>query len=121
MTLQVPAIADINPAGAHAPAGIAKWLRGIGFRNHTVFTALGDAVNVAARLQDMTKSLDCRVIVSEEVCRAAGIEFDGLVRRRVEIRGRVEPMTVFVAEDPTEFASLLDPHVDDPAPDAHVA
>ena len=28
----------------------------IGFRDHTVFTALGDAVNVAARLQDMTKS-----------------------------------------------------------------
>ncbi len=29
----------------------------IGFRGHTVFTALGDSVNVAARLQDMTKSL----------------------------------------------------------------
>ncbi len=29
----------------------------IGYRNHMVFTALGDAVNVAARLQDMTKSL----------------------------------------------------------------
>ena len=30
----------------------------IGYRDHTVFTALGDAVNVAARLQDMTKSLE---------------------------------------------------------------
>ena len=28
----------------------------IGYRDHMVFTALGDAVNVAARLQDMTKS-----------------------------------------------------------------
>ena len=27
----------------------------IGYRDHMVFTALGDAVNVAARLQDMTK------------------------------------------------------------------
>src|SRR6266481_1541581 len=30
----------------------------IGYRDHQVFTALGDAVNVAARLQDMTKGLE---------------------------------------------------------------
>ncbi len=35
----------------------------IGFRDHTVFTALGDAVNVAARLQDLTKSLNCTVVI----------------------------------------------------------
>src|SRR5205807_7044060 len=39
----------------------------IGYRDHMVFTALGDAVNVAARLQDMTKTLACEAIVSEEV------------------------------------------------------
>ena len=32
----------------------------IGYRDHMVFTALGDPVNVAARLQDMTKSLGLR-------------------------------------------------------------
>ena len=31
-----------------------------------VFTALGDAVNVAARLQDMTKGLACEAVVSDE-------------------------------------------------------
>ena len=45
----------------------------IGYRDHMVFTALGDAVNVAARLQDMTKSLSCEVIVSEEVRKTAGL------------------------------------------------
>src|SRR5581483_3201669 len=44
----------------------------IGFRDHTVFTAVGDAVNVAARLQDMTKELNCTIVVSEEVCETAG-------------------------------------------------
>jgi adenylate cyclase len=34
------------------------------FRCRTVFTVLGDAVNVAARLQDMTKTLNCQVIIS---------------------------------------------------------
>ena len=38
----------------------------IGYRDHMVFTALGDAVNVAARLQDMTKTLSCQAIVSDE-------------------------------------------------------
>src|SRR5262249_56361704 len=47
----------------------------IGFRGHTVFTALGDAVNVASRLQDLTKELDCRVVVSEEVCKTRGSFF----------------------------------------------
>jgi adenylate cyclase len=81
----------------------------IGFRGHTVFTALGDAVNVAARLQDMTKSLECRVVVSEEVCKTADIAVDMLTRQHVEVRGRIETMTVFTATDPTVLASLVDP------------
>ena len=80
----------------------------IGFRDHTVFTALGDAVNVAARLQDMTKTLNCTVIVSEEVCKNAGIAPDRLMRTEVSIRGRDQPMTVCTAADPTSLASLLD-------------
>jgi adenylate cyclase len=80
----------------------------IGFRDHTVFTALGDAVNVAARLQDMTKPLNCAVVVSEEVCRNAGVAPDRLTRTDVSIRGRDQPMTVCTAADPTLLAGLLD-------------
>src|SRR5260221_4753019 len=69
----------------------------IGFRGHTVFTALGDAVNVAARLQDMTKALNCTIVVSEEVCRNAGIAPDRLMKTEVSIRGRDQPMTVCAA------------------------
>ena len=81
----------------------------VGFRGHTVFTALGDSVNVAARLQDMTKSLNCKAVVSEDVCKTAGIADDALTRTQVAIRGHDEPMTVRTAQDPTVFASLLDP------------
>jgi adenylate cyclase len=66
----------------------------IGYRDHMVFTALGDAVNVAARLQDMTKSLACKAIFSEEVRVTAGLPADGLPQQKVSIRGRAEPMTV---------------------------
>ena len=81
----------------------------IGFRGHTVFTALGDPVNVAARLQDLSKALDCKVVVSDEVCQRAGIPHDALTRTQVEIRGHAEPMMVRTEKDPTVLASLLAP------------
>ena len=66
----------------------------IGYRDHMVFTALGDAVNVAARLQDMTKSLTCEAVISDEVRITAGLADDALPAQKVAIRGRDEPMTV---------------------------
>lgn len=80
----------------------------IGFRAHTVFTALGDAVNVAARLQDMTKALNCTVVVSEDVCKSAGVAPERLTEAEISIRGRDQPMRVCTATDPTLLASLLD-------------
>ena len=53
----------------------------IGFQDHTVFTALGDPVNVAARLQDMTKTLDCKAIISDEVFATAGIAAGSLAQQ----------------------------------------
>jgi adenylate cyclase len=66
----------------------------IGYRDHMVFTALGDAVNVAARLQDMTKTIGCEALVSEEVRVTAGLAADALPQQQVAIRGRSEPMIV---------------------------
>ena len=54
----------------------------IGFRGHTVFTALGDSVNVAARLQDMTKALNCKLVVSDDVCKTARLPADALAARK---------------------------------------
>jgi adenylate cyclase len=79
----------------------------IGYRDHMVFTALGDAVNVAARLQDMTKSLGCEVILSEEVCHTAGLAAGVLEAHEVEIRGRAEPMQVRTAAEAKTLARLL--------------
>jgi adenylate cyclase len=81
----------------------------IGFRGLTVFTALGDSVNVASRLQDLTKSLNCKIVVSDDVCKTAGLVDDGLTRATVAIRGRDEPMVVRTETDPTVLAGLLDP------------
>jgi adenylate cyclase len=73
-----------------------------------VFTALGDPVNVAARLQDLTKSMNCRAVISEEVCATAGIAADTLPRSEVAIRGRDEPMIVRSVDDPAVLTGLVD-------------
>ena len=80
----------------------------IGFKDHTVFTALGDPVNVAARLQDLTKTLNCRAVISEEVCVTADLASDALNRTEVAIRGRDEPMIVRKVEDPVVLTGLVD-------------
>jgi adenylate cyclase len=79
----------------------------IGYRDHMVFTALGDAVNVAARLQDMTKSLACEAVVSDEVRVTAGLAADALPQQQVEIRGRNEPMIVRTVTDAATLAALV--------------
>jgi adenylate cyclase len=80
----------------------------IGYRDHMVFTALGDAVNVAARLQDMTKNLACEAIVSEEVRVTAGLSSDDLPEQEVAIRGRAEPMIIRTVTDAKALSALVD-------------
>jgi adenylate cyclase len=80
----------------------------IGYRDHMVFTALGDPVNVAARLQDMTKTLACEAIISEEVRATAGLDEHDLPQQEVEIRGRAEPMTVHVVAEAKTLSALVD-------------
>jgi adenylate cyclase len=80
----------------------------IGYRDHMVFTALGDSVNVAARLQDLTKSLVCEVIVSQDVCTMAGLQsHDVPSAQQVAIRGRIEPMQVHAMADARLLEALI--------------
>jgi len=79
----------------------------IGYRDHMVFTALGDPVNVAARLQDMTKILACEVVISDEVRATAGLAEDALPAQEVEIRGRNEPMIVRIVTDARTLSVLV--------------
>ena len=71
--------------GIHAGVTVAG---AIGYERHAQFTVIGDPVNVAARLQDLTKAIGCEVLMSEEVYERAGLGPDALPAHDVETRGR---------------------------------
>ena len=79
----------------------------IGSEEHTIFTALGDSVNVAARLQDMTKGLSCEVVISEDVLKTANLPATNLPQIEVPIRGRVEPLHVYTVEKAEMLSDLV--------------
>jgi len=78
----------------------------IGYRDNMVFTALGDPVNVAARLQDMTKSLSCAAIVSEDVFISAGLDAASLPPHDLPVRGRSAPIKARAVTDTRLLLSL---------------
>ncbi len=78
----------------------------IGYERHAQFTVIGDAVNVASRLQDLTRALDCEVLISEEVYRRAGLDPDALPLHEVDARGRDGRVKVRAAKRAVDLKDL---------------
>ena len=71
----------------------------IGFRDHVTFTALGDPLNVASRLQQLTKEIGCEAVVSDDVFHHAGISGASLPQVAAQLRGRDDPVPVRVLRE----------------------
>jgi len=66
----------------------------MGYGTAVSITAVGDAVNTASRLEALTKTYGCELVISEAVVRHAGIDVGDAPRHEIEIRGRVERLVV---------------------------
>jgi adenylate cyclase len=71
----------------------------MGYGTATHVTAIGDTVNVASRLQDVTKEYNCQLVISEEVAKQAGLNVVDLPRHEVMVRNRREALAIFAVND----------------------
>jgi adenylate cyclase len=68
-----------------------------------IVTAIGDAVNTCARLENLTKEFDVPVIVSRQAAEAAGLDVTGRKLNEVPVRGRIAKVEFYALETVPEL------------------
>jgi adenylate cyclase len=87
----------------------------MGYGSAVAITAIGDAVNTASRLEELTKHYGCELVVSETVVRRAELDLGAFAQDEIEIRGRRETLGVRIVASaaalplPAGVAAALEP------------
>ena len=66
-------------------------------RSH-ILTAIGDAVNVTARLEGLCKELGCTVILSRSAAEIAGLDMTGHPRHQAAVKGRTQTVEFYALD-----------------------
>jgi adenylate cyclase len=68
----------------------------MGYSNAATITAIGDPVNTASRLEELTKEHQCELVVSADVVSRAGLDRRQFTWHDIEIRGKRETLAVAI-------------------------
>jgi adenylate cyclase len=68
-----------------------------------VITAIGDAVNTCARLENLTKEYGCAVVISRQAAEAADLNLDGQELHEAPVKGRREPVQFYALKTLAEL------------------
>ncbi len=77
----------------------------MGYGAASALTAIGDAVNTASRLQELTKEYGCELVVSETTLLRAGLNLAEVGRYEIEIRGKRETLAIRTLLRATELTA----------------
>lgn len=69
----------------------------------TYLTAVGDVVNTASRLQDLTKQFQCPLVISEPVAQHAGLDVTGMRREEITVRNRARPIGIVIIQNANDI------------------
>jgi adenylate cyclase len=95
LSVELPVPLKIGIGIHSGPAVVGR----MGYGSTIHLTAIGDTVNVASRLQDLTKQFSCPLIISEQAANYAGVNVGILPRHETTVRNRREPLQIFAVED----------------------
>jgi adenylate cyclase len=104
------ATGHVESAGPWVPVGIGihtgnAFVGVVGSAGVSDITALGDDVNLTARLASVAAAGE--ILISEAARAAAGLATDGLEPRRVELKGRSEPVDAWLMRVGTEALASI--------------
>jgi adenylate cyclase len=89
--------------GIHAGEAIVGTM---GPPNAPTISAIGDNINIAARLEAKTKAFECNIIISSDTVRHAGLTPDPATEHRVGVRGREDEITVLALNSVNEISGF---------------
>ncbi len=69
-------------------------------------TAIGDNVNVAARLESQAGLLKCQLVISTEVAKHSRIDFDKFPIRQVSLKGKPENFAIHAIDDISDIKEI---------------
>ncbi len=78
----------------------------MGYGKASSLTAIGDTVNVAARLEELTKEFQVEVALSALLARRAGVELSHAETGEIDLRGRQQPLQVLLVQEASMLPAL---------------
>ncbi len=71
------------------------------------YSAIGDCINAAARLEGKSKELECVLVVADEVVQNAGIEFSQFPSQQISLRGKQQSVLAYAIKNPLDVSDSL--------------